>query len=121
MASPRDPARSKESAPVTDPGPVFEDETFGDQAIDEEPEVSGQLMTIDEILPPVELDEAAAADLLDTSPVVNGLVAKRRTPRTVRPRRGRPRSAHADREILRAATEILEVKGVGGLSMEEVA
>jgi len=59
--------------------------------------------------------------LSETSPAVTGLAAKRRPSRPVRPRRGRPRSVHADREILRAATEILEVKGVGGLSIEEVA
>ncbi|HXS63055.1 MAG TPA: TetR/AcrR family transcriptional regulator [Streptosporangiaceae bacterium] len=170
MASPRDPARSKENAPIADLGPVvddavvdvavvddaavddavfddvvFDDDMFVDRAFDgepeviahsvveladeqvedDEPEVTPHLMEITEILPVElavsELAEAPSVDLSDNLPVVKGLVAKRRTPRSVRPRRGRPRSAHADREILRAATEILEVKGVGGLSIEEVA
>ncbi len=72
-------------------------------------------------MPPLELSQALPVELAVSPPVVKGLVAKRRPPRSVRPRRGRPRSVHADREILRAATEILEVKGVGGLSIEEVA
>jgi AcrR family transcriptional regulator len=36
-------------------------------------------------------------------------------------RRGRPRSQDADRAILQAATEILAERGLGGMSMEEVA
>jgi AcrR family transcriptional regulator len=110
MASPPDPARSKQNAPITEPGSAFDDE----------PEVTGHLLEMTEILP-VELPQAPSIDLSESSPVVKGLVAKRRTPRSVRPRRGRPRSLDADRKILRAATEILEVKGVGGLSIEEVA
>jgi AcrR family transcriptional regulator len=143
MASPGDPTRSKENASITDPGPVFEDEMLDDLGFDDEPEVTAQslikhpvldeiadeddepevtahLMEITEMLP-AELTEATSLDLSETSPVVTGLVEKRRPSRPVRPRRGRPRSVHADREILRAATEILVVKGVGGLSIEEVA
>lgn len=37
------------------------------------------------------------------------------------PRRGRPRSEEADRAILSAATELLAERGLGGMSMEEVA
>jgi len=140
MASPRDPARPKENAPITGSGPVVDGEAFDDDVFDDEPEVTAQsmlelvdehtdddepevtahLLEIIEILP-TELTEAPLVELSQGAPVVKGLVAKRRTPRSVRPRRGRPRSVHADREILRAATEILEVKGVGGLSIEEVA
>jgi AcrR family transcriptional regulator len=36
-------------------------------------------------------------------------------------RRGRPRSEEADRAILRAATEVLAERGLGGMSIEEVA
>jgi len=36
-------------------------------------------------------------------------------------RRGRPRSEEADRAILAAATELLAERGLGGMSMEEVA
>jgi AcrR family transcriptional regulator len=138
MASPRDPARSKENAPITESGPVFDDDVFDEPEVsgqlleivdehvdDDEPEVTAHLMEITEILPVElavsELAELPPVDLSEDLLVVKGLVAKRRTPRSVRPRRGRPRSVHADREILRAATEILEVKGVGGLSIEEVA
>jgi AcrR family transcriptional regulator len=138
MASPRDPARSKENAPITESGLVFDDDVFDEPEVsgqlleivdehidDDEPEVTGHLMETIEVLPVElavsELGELPSIDLSEDLPVVKGLVAKRRTPRSVRPRRGRPRSVHADREILRAATEILEVKGVGGLSIEEVA
>jgi AcrR family transcriptional regulator len=161
MASPRDPARSKDNAPITQSGPVIDNEAFDDQVSDDEPEVvalsmtevpslddgpdleiaevspaseddepevTGQLMAVTDIRPievaellPVEFAETPPVELDEPAPVVNGLVAKRRTPRSVRPRRGRPRSVQADREILRAATEILVVKGVGGLSIEEVA
>ncbi|HUJ07435.1 MAG TPA: TetR/AcrR family transcriptional regulator [Streptosporangiaceae bacterium] len=38
-----------------------------------------------------------------------------------RRRRGRPRSEEADRNILRAATEVLARQGLGGMSIEEVA
>lgn len=41
--------------------------------------------------------------------------------RAGRPRRGRPRSTHADRVILVAAAEVMAEKGIGGLSIEEVA
>ena len=41
--------------------------------------------------------------------------------RVGRPRRGRPRSTHADRVILVAAAEVMAEKGIGGLSIEEVA
>lgn len=37
------------------------------------------------------------------------------------PRRGRPRSEQADRAILRAATEVLAERGLGAMSIEEVA
>jgi AcrR family transcriptional regulator len=37
------------------------------------------------------------------------------------PRRGRPRSEEADRNILRAATEVLAERGLSGMSIEEVA
>jgi AcrR family transcriptional regulator len=36
-------------------------------------------------------------------------------------RRGRPRSEEADRAIMSAATELLAERGLGGMSMEEVA
>jgi AcrR family transcriptional regulator len=36
-------------------------------------------------------------------------------------RRGRPRSEQADQAILRAATEVLAERGLGGMSIEEVA
>ncbi len=36
-------------------------------------------------------------------------------------KRGRPRSEDADRAILSAATELLAERGLGGMSMEEVA
>jgi AcrR family transcriptional regulator len=36
-------------------------------------------------------------------------------------RRGRPRSEEADRAILRAATQVLAERGLGGMSIEEVA
>jgi AcrR family transcriptional regulator len=39
----------------------------------------------------------------------------------LRPRRGRPRSEEANSAILRAATDILAEKGLGGMSIEEVA
>lgn len=43
-------------------------------------------------------------------------------PRRVRrPRRGRPRSANADRKILGAAAQVMAEKGINGLSIEEVA
>lgn len=161
MASPRDPARSKENAPIARSGPVFANEASSDKVSDDEPEVvalsmievpsldDGPDLEIAEVgpagddddepevighlidapeAPPVELTEllpklaeTPRVELGGPQPVVNGLVAKRRTPRSVRPRRGRPRSVQADREILKAATEILVVKGVGGLSIEEVA
>jgi len=133
MASPRDPARSKQNAPITEPGSVSDVEPEITDADDGEPEVTGHWLDVIEAPPvetlpvevgdalPVDLTVALPVDLTGALPVVNGLIAKRRTPRSVRPRRGRPRSVHADREILRAATEILEVKGVGGLSIEEVA
>src|SRR5215472_15085284 len=38
-----------------------------------------------------------------------------------RPHRGRPRSEEADRAILSAAVDVLADKGLGGMSMEEVA
>jgi AcrR family transcriptional regulator len=50
----------------------------------------------------------------------NALGEKRATG-TGRPRRGRPRSERADRVILVAAAEVMAEKGIGGLSMEEVA
>jgi AcrR family transcriptional regulator len=37
------------------------------------------------------------------------------------PRRGRPRSEQADRAILQAAAELLAERGLGGMSIEEVA
>jgi AcrR family transcriptional regulator len=37
------------------------------------------------------------------------------------PKRGRPRSKEADRRILRAATDVLADRGLGGMSIEEVA
>ncbi|HTA07441.1 MAG TPA: TetR/AcrR family transcriptional regulator [Streptosporangiaceae bacterium] len=37
------------------------------------------------------------------------------------PRRGRPRSEQADRSILQAAAELLAERGLGGMSIEEVA
>jgi AcrR family transcriptional regulator len=150
MASPRDPARSKENAPITQSGPATANEVSANDrpddesevtahsmieipSLDDEPEVIGHLMEGTATLPveltemiPVKLAEMPpvvdrAAGFDESPPVVNGLVAKRRTARSARPRRGRPRSVQADREILRAATEILVVKGVGGLSIEEVA
>jgi AcrR family transcriptional regulator len=48
-------------------------------------------------------------------------LADKRTTRLNRPRRGRPRSERADRDILKAAAEIIAEKGVGGLTIEEVA
>src|ERR1700683_4794045 len=48
-------------------------------------------------------------------------LGQRRNPRSVRPRRGRPRSEHADRMILLAANEVIADKGVNGLTIEEVA
>ena len=43
-------------------------------------------------------------------------------PRKVRrPRRGRPRDANTDRVILVAAAELMAEKGIGGLTIEEVA
>jgi len=151
MASPRDPAQSKENAPIAEAGAVFDDDEpevialsmidapsldggpdleiaeVSVAADDDEPEVTGHLMETIEVLSveltetlPVDLRAPLPVELAEPASVVKGLVAKRR-PRSVRPRRGRPRSVRADREILRAATEILEVKGVGGLSIEEVA
>jgi AcrR family transcriptional regulator len=144
MVSPRDPARSKENAPIAQSGPEF-DEVFDDQVSVDEPEVTGLAMfdvpSLDDG-PDLEIVDVSLANdddehdvtghwmgateilpvkLTESPPVVKGLVAKRRPPKSLRPRRGRPRSVQADREILRAATEILEVKGVGGLSIEEVA
>lgn len=139
MASPRDPARSKQNAPIAESGSAFDDEPEVTALIeDDEPEVTGHLLEVIEFLPdlpdladlpPIDLAELPPADLAELAPVdpsepppvVKGLVAKRRPPRSVRPRRGRPRSADAERKILHAATQILEVKGVGGLSIEEVA
>jgi AcrR family transcriptional regulator len=72
---------------------------------DSEPEVTGH----------------TAGDLALAPPPALGLTDKRRTARTVRPRRGRPRSEHADRMILLAATEVMADKGVSGLTIEEVA
>ncbi len=45
----------------------------------------------------------------------------RRVGRSVRPRRGRPRSEHADRVILLATNDVIADKGVSGLTIEEVA
>ncbi len=53
--------------------------------------------------------------------VAKALSTKRRVVRPVRPRRGRPRSEHADRQILQAATAVLADKGVSGMTIEEVA
>ena len=39
----------------------------------------------------------------------------------IRAKRGRPRSKEADSAILRAATELLSERGLGGMSIEEVA
>jgi AcrR family transcriptional regulator len=61
------------------------------------------------------------AEMTVARPVVKALGAKRKTSRTVRPRRGRPRSQLADRAILQAATELMTDKGVSGLTIEEVA
>ncbi len=49
------------------------------------------------------------------------LPPKRGTSRGTRPRRGRPRSERADRDILLATLDVLAEKGMGGLSIEEVA
>jgi AcrR family transcriptional regulator len=121
-------ALSMIDVPSLDDGPDLEIAEVSLAADDDEPEVTVHWMTVTETLPaelaemlPVELTEMLPVELAEPPPVVKGLVAKRRPPRSVRPRRGRPRSLQADREILRAATEILEVKGVGGLSIEEVA
>ena len=43
MASPRDPARSKENAPITEPGPMF-DEPAAEVADGDEPEVASHSM-----------------------------------------------------------------------------
>jgi AcrR family transcriptional regulator len=42
-------------------------------------------------------------------------------PRAVPPRRGRPRSEEADRNILRAANEVLADRGLSGMTIEDVA
>lgn len=42
-------------------------------------------------------------------------------PRSVAPKRGRPRSEQADRAILQAASEVLAERGLSGMSIEEVA
>lgn len=65
----------------------------------------------------------------ETSPPSGGPVAEARSPgkalhaprRARRPRRGRPRSTHADRRILDAAAEVMAEKGINGLTIEEVA
>jgi AcrR family transcriptional regulator len=48
-------------------------------------------------------------------------LAEKRASGLNRPRRGRPRKKGADQLILLAATEIMAEKGVGGLTIEEVA
>lgn len=48
-------------------------------------------------------------------------IGQKRTTGTGRPKRGRPRSANTDRIILIAAAEVMAEKGIGGLSIEEVA
>ena len=48
-------------------------------------------------------------------------LADKREPRSSKPRRGRPRSESKEQEILKAAAELMAEKGVGGLSIEEVA
>jgi AcrR family transcriptional regulator len=77
----------------------------GSGPADAEPEVTGHI----------------AVELTPARPVVKALGAVRRTTRTARPRRGRPRSERADRDILLAATQLLADKGVSGLTIEEVA
>jgi AcrR family transcriptional regulator len=54
-------------------------------------------------------------------PVPKALTAHRRITRSARPRRGRPRSEYADRQILDAAKRVLADKGVSGMTIEEVA
>src|ERR1700739_2488162 len=48
-----------------------------------------------------------------------GQLVRERAPAA--PKRGRPRSEQADRAILQAAAEVLAERGLGGMSIEEVA
>jgi AcrR family transcriptional regulator len=59
--------------------------------------------------------------LLPAMAPIAPIAPKRRTGLSVRPRRGRPRSERADQKIMEAATNVLIDKGVGGMSIEEVA
>jgi AcrR family transcriptional regulator len=126
MGSPGIPARLRKIAELSERGPAGSPASTGgnsagepscDQALAEtepaepepepetEPEVTGHV----------------AVELPPVRPAVKALGAKRKTARSMRPRRGRPRSERADRAILQAATELLADKGVSGLTIEEVA
>jgi AcrR family transcriptional regulator len=58
---------------------------------------------------------------MESTRIPAGPAESRRSPAGEAARRGRPRSAEADRAIMNAATELLAERGLGGLSMEEVA
>jgi AcrR family transcriptional regulator len=62
--------------------------------------------------------DSGAADAGPTMSLNKVLAPKRRSGR---PRRGRPRNKNADKRILIAAAEVMAEKGIGGLSIEEVA
>jgi AcrR family transcriptional regulator len=103
---PAGPAGSPASTGGNSAGAASSDQVLAETGLAEpEPEVTGHV----------------AVDLPPVRPAVKGLGAKRKTARSIRPRRGRPRSERADRAILQAATELLADKGVSGLTIEEVA
>jgi AcrR family transcriptional regulator len=115
MGSPGIPARLRKIAALSERGSAGTDATRsvppGYQPEDE-PDVIPHFM------------DGAAFTLVDepvSAPPVLLALGPRRIARSVRPRRGRPRSEHADRMILLATNEIIADKGVNGLTIEEVA
>ncbi len=122
MGTPGIPARLRKIASVAGPGSSQHDQP--------QPVLVGQVG-------PNPAAEADARDTRQRSARVSGtgmaaakvqssdpdqtLPPKRGTTRGTRPRRGRPRSERADRDILLATLDVLAEKGMGGLSIEEVA
>ena len=148
MGSPGIPARLKKIAAIAGAGSTAAQEEAIQAPQSPQPSQSSQPAEPSQTLPQVSaerqapavaaaLDAAALADpsLADNEPEVvahaaieqllrpvpKTLTAPRRIVRSARPRRGRPRSEHADRQILDAAKSVLADRGVSGMTIEEVA
>jgi AcrR family transcriptional regulator len=131
MGSPGVPARLRKIAALTERGSAGQAPTPGAASQPAEPQVETEIAETE--IAETEIAEAGlaeaepevtghvAVDMPPVKPVVKALADKRRPARSMRPRRGRPRSERADRAILQAATELLADKGVSGLTIEEVA